>query len=230
MKIKNLKKFLTLGIVTALAATFLIGCDQSTENQISAAEVLQVREGDWIVGPEDAKVTIVEYSDFQCPACQAAHPVLKQTIEAFPNDVRLVYRHYPLSQHIKALPAHKAAEAAGKQGKFWEMHDLLFERQTIWVNSQNPAAEFDKYAEELGLNMKQFQDDRQSRATRKRIEKDTKDDKNIKIPGTPSIYINGTKMPLQQFEDFKNTIEKFISGELPGETTENKAPATNQPL
>ena len=93
-----------------------------------------VSDSDWVKGNRSAPVVLVEYSDFQCPACAASAPLVKQLTEEFGNKIAFVYRHFPLPQHKNAYPAAQAAEAAGKQGKFWEMADLIFANQTKWEN------------------------------------------------------------------------------------------------
>lgn len=104
-------------------------------------EIFGVKENDWVYGPENAVVTIVEYSDFQCPYCARFASVMAQLKADYPDDIRLVYRHFPLASiHDKALMATQAAEAAGLQGKFWQMHDFLFANSSIW--SQLPVDQF----------------------------------------------------------------------------------------
>jgi thiol-disulfide isomerase/thioredoxin len=118
-------------------------------------------------GAPMAKVTIVEFSDFQCPHCGAAHPELARILKEFDGQVRLVYRYFPLSNHTRALPAAKAAEAARAQGKFWEMHDLLFENQTALQDT-----DLDKYAKQIGLDVSKFDSDMASEAAEKQIQSD----------------------------------------------------------
>src|SRR5689334_21663796 len=102
-------------------------------------------------GPKDAKITIVEFSDYQCPYCSRAEPLMEQVLQAYPKDVQRVYKQYPLPMHPNAMPASRAALAAGKQGKFWEMHQKLFENQTA-LGPEN----YKKWAEELKLDTARF--------------------------------------------------------------------------
>ena len=152
-------------------------------------------ETDWIKGPEDAPITIVEYADFQCPYCSVAAQNLKVLLEKYPDDVRVVYRHFPLASiHDKAIPAAQAAEAAGLQSKdaFWAFHDLLYETQGVW--SGYSIEDFDSWvvdvAVELGLDPVQFEADYKSEAIVAKAEKTWVDGQALGIPGTPYIKIN----------------------------------------
>jgi cyclophilin family peptidyl-prolyl cis-trans isomerase/protein-disulfide isomerase len=150
---------------------------------------------DWIKGPEDARITIVEYADFQCPYCSVASDILKDIQEKYPEDVRIVYRHFPLvSIHDKALLATQAAEAAGLQDvdAFWSMHDLLYETQVAW--SSFTIEEFTSWlvekAETLGLNPEQFELDLLSETIVAKAEATWIEGQELGIPGTPYIKIN----------------------------------------
>lgn len=152
-------------------------------------------ENDWIKGPEDALVTIVEYADFQCPYCSLASQNLQELLEKYPDDVRVVYRHFPLSSiHDKAIPSTRAAEAAGLQGGvgFWAMHDLLYDTQALW--SGLSPEEFDSWvmekAEELGLDTAQFEEDYHSDEIISLAEETRTKAIELGLGGTPSLKIN----------------------------------------
>lgn len=157
-------------------------------------------------GPANAKVTIVEFSDYQCPFSKQAQPTFKQLLEAFPNDVKHVYKNYPLPFHQRALPAAKAALAAREQGKFWEMHDLLF---------QDPKkledADFLEYAKKIGLDVKRFEEDSKSEKVQKQIDEDLKDVTSAEVTGTPTIFLNGKRVQDRSFEGMKQAIEKILA-------------------
>ncbi|MDO9086743.1 MAG: peptidylprolyl isomerase [Anaerolineaceae bacterium] len=154
-----------------------------------------VSEEDWIIGSLDAEISIIEYSDFQCPYCSIAAPELERFQADFADKVNLVFRHLPLpSIHSKAIPAHQAAEAAGMQGKFFEMHDLLFAQQQVWGAETMTAEDFVPYvnslAEELDLDLDQFKADYSSPAVVEKIALAYTDaTENIGITGTPSVFI-----------------------------------------
>ncbi len=150
---------------------------------------------DHVRGSQTASVTILEYADFQCPSCKAYAPVLDSLLTQYPDDVRVVYRYFPLqSIHPNANLASQAAEAAGLQGKFWEMHDILFERQNDWSRLTNPHDVFTTYAEELGLNTEQFKTDLDSREVKNRVNADYRSGLSAGIHGTPSFFMNGTPL------------------------------------
>lgn len=150
-------------------------------------------EEDWIKGPEDARITIVEYGDFQCPYCAEASRNLQELMEKYPDQIRLVYRHFPLdSIHDKAVLSTQAAEAAGRQDAFWEMHDLLYAAQQEW-SDLNPAA-FTEWAadqaEELGLDREQFLEDMNSEQIAAEAQQAWVKGQEIGLPGTPYLKIN----------------------------------------
>jgi cyclophilin family peptidyl-prolyl cis-trans isomerase/protein-disulfide isomerase len=153
-----------------------------------------VSEEDYVTGPQDASMTIIEYSDFQCPACSIIAPVLARLQQEYPDSVRLVYRNFPLlSVHDKAALAAQAAIAAGEQGKFWEMHDLLFATQKEW--SPFTPEEFvgwlpDK-VEMIGLDRVKFMEDLNREDIAKQVNDAWENGRAIGLPGTPFILING---------------------------------------
>jgi protein-disulfide isomerase len=124
-----------------------------------------------IKGNKDAAVTLVEYSDFQCPACASFQPVLKELLATYGENLKFEYKHYPLPIHPYAQQAAIAAEAAGQQGKFFEYHDALFENQAEWSKSATPVAFFNKYAEELGLDVEKFKQHQKASLLRERLKR-----------------------------------------------------------
>lgn len=164
-----------------------------------------------IKGNPDAKVTLIEYSDFQCPACGQFYPYMKSLMEEFGGDLRFEYHHFPLINiHPQAFPAARAAEAAGQQGKFWEMHDKLFENQAVWSKSVNPSAYFTEYAEELGLDTDLFKRHQSSAVISDAIEASFNDAVNRGFTGTPTFLLNGEKMEFSTFADFRAQVAAAI--------------------
>ena len=159
----------------------------------------------YVRGPEDAKVTVVEFSDFQCPFCSQAAGLLDKITDAYPKDVKFVYKNYPLPFHKNAMPAAKAAIAAGKQGKFWEMHDKLFENQRSLSDDF-----YVQTAKELGLDVEQFKKDMESDATKNQIEQEMKEARAAAVRGTPTIFIDGKKPQGRSFELFKGLIDNAL--------------------
>lgn len=151
--------------------------------------VLPVNEKDHIRGPQTASVTLVEYGDYQCPVCRLANPVLQRLLESLNGEMRFVFRHFPLQQaHPYALMAAKTAEAAGKQNKFWEMHELLFANQL-----QLSLEKWVSFAEQLQLNIDKFKADLQSEEIANIIKEDFHTGVRSGVNGTPCFYINGKR-------------------------------------
>lgn len=160
-------------------------------------------------GPADAKVTIVEYSDFECPFCKRGADTVEQVLKAYPKDVRVVFKNMPLPFHKNAKPAALAALAAGKQGKFWEMHDKLFENQ-----GKLGDALYTDSAKALGLNMEQFKKDMADPALAASIEADAKQGNEIGIQGTPGFSVNGVLVKgAYPLEHFKTIIDRWLSAD-----------------
>jgi len=151
--------------------------------------LLPVGPRDHIQGPANAPVTLVEYGDFECPYCGAAHPIIKKTQEIMRDDLRFVFRHFPLTQvHPHAQAAAEAAEAAGSQGQFWEMHDLLYENQP-----RLDALHLVRYAEERGLDTVRFVRELKEGVYQGRVREDFMSGVRSGVNGTPAFFINGIR-------------------------------------
>lgn len=159
-----------------------------------------------------ASATLVEYSDFQCPACGAYSELVSQLKKDLGAKVNIVYRHFPLRQiHKNAQLAGQAAEAASSQGKFWEMHDILFENQIDWAELENPAAKFEEYATSLNLNIEKFRTDSESQAAKAKIDADYASGLRFTVNATPTFYLNGVKMTNPAtYETFKGLVESKL--------------------
>jgi protein-disulfide isomerase len=157
-------------------------------------------------GADTAKVTVVEFADYQCPFCGQAESLMKQVLEAYPKDVRLVYKQFPLTTiHPQAMPAAKAALAAGRQGKYWEMHDLLFENQR-----QLGPDKYTEFAEKLALDVPQFQKDMESPEVLAQINRDIQDGKAADVRGTPTLFVNGKRLMNRSFDGFRQMIDAAL--------------------
>ncbi len=151
--------------------------------------LLPIQPDDHVQGPPGARLTLVEYGDYQCPACGQLFLTIRQLHEQLANEVRFVYRHYPLSGlHPLAQAAAEAAEAAGAQGKFWEMHDLLFDHQTAMGKKT-----FEEFAEELTLDTNRFRKDLKDRTFESRVREDFKRGVANGVYGTPGLFVNGIR-------------------------------------
>lgn len=185
--------FLTVAIVAGIM--FLGGNSAPVPIEANKVENGQlVQESSHFIGKTDAKVTIVEFGDFQCPACLSAEPALKQVLADRKDNVRFVWRHYPLSNiHQNADNSARAAEAAGKQGKFWEMHDKLFETQKLWSTNTKSKDIFIGFAKDLGLNTDTFSKDFDSQSVTDVIKQDKGDGNALGVDATPTLFLNGEK-------------------------------------
>lgn len=199
-------------IAVVLLVLFLIGRGPSQIN--STGKLLAVSAEDITKGPADASVTLIEYSDFQCPACAAYYPLLKQLNQDFEGQIKFVYRHFPLMQiHANAELAAKAAEAAGLQGKFWEMHDMIFENQKSWASSANAAVIFAGYAVSLGLDSEKFATDINSTEVKQKVLRDYQSGLKAGVNGTPTFFINGEKIANPRgYDEFKALINSYLNG------------------
>lgn len=149
----------------------------------------------------EGTVTLVEFSDFQCPACKQVQEPLKQLLERNRGKVRFVYRHFPLTTiHKNAQPAAQAAEAAHKQGKFWEMHDILFAKQTDWEKEGDPTVKFVQYATDLQLDKDKFVADLTSQAVKDAVNMDNIAATRYRLSGTPTFFVNGVETDFAQIE------------------------------
>jgi protein-disulfide isomerase len=177
-------------------------------------------------GPANAPVTIEEYSDFQCPTCGRMHPVVKQLLTRYPQQVRLVFRHYPLATiHKYARESARAAEAAGMQGKFWEMADLLYERQAEWSKAEPARPLFVKYAQQLGLDLARFQQDIDSTAAAMRVVNDERRAISRNLSGTPTFIVNGRELKFEASTDL-NTLSAAVERALAGRCETRPASST----
>lgn len=184
----------------------LNGTSKPTQSEVAVD--LKVNEADWQKGSASASATLVEYSDFQCPACKVYAPLIKEFSEKNKEKVKLVYRHYPLQQHKNAKVAAYYAEAAGMQNKFFEMHDKLFEGQSNWEESSKPEEVFVTYAEELKLDIEKLKKDADSATAKDSVNSDLNSGTAAGVNATPTFYFNGKKISSpQSLEEFEKLLQ-----------------------
>lgn len=158
-------------------------------------------------GPEEAPVTIVEFSDFECPFCRRVTPTLEKIREQYPERVKIAFKHLPLSMHRRARPAHLASEAAHRQGRFWEMHDKIF------ANPRDLSEEaYVRYAEEIGLDVERFKADMASEDVADAVDADLRVASSLGVTGTPGFFVNGRFLRgAQPYESFKRLIDDELA-------------------
>lgn len=177
-------------LLLVFGAAFLLGRGGSTPpGQTPIDTKILVRDNSWKVGTPSAKVTVVEFSDFQCPSCKAAEPVVESLRTKYADNLLFVYRHFPLPSHEFAFGAAEAAEAAGLQGKFWEMHNKLFDLSPDLSRDNLVSA-----AKDLGLAVDKFSKDLDSDPIRQKVLNDQNDGNSLGVNATPTFYVNGTKL------------------------------------
>jgi len=166
-------------------------------------------------GNPDADVVLIEYSDFQCPACASYRPILSDFMDEYGDKVHLAFRHFPLSSiHPNAQVAGQAAQAAAIQDKFWEMHDKLFDNQSDWSNLSDPSEKFAAYAEELGLDVEKFNTDLGSETVKNKVNDDYDSATAAGLNSTPSFILNGEKIDNpRSVEDLKELVDQQLGVE-----------------
>lgn len=209
------KVLLGIGIVTAAVFGGIIYFNAKTGSQgvdTPIDQALLAPDDALQTGPKDAKVTIVEFADFQCPACGQSHPITKQIREDYKGRVNMVFRHFPLETiHKNAFISSLAAEAASSQGKFWEMHDKLFENQVSWEANDKPLDLFVGYAQEIGLDVEKFKDSVNKKEFEEKVRKDQRQGSQLGVDRTPTMYFNGKKLSgIPGYAELKTKIEEAL--------------------
>ncbi|MEO8863382.1 MAG: thioredoxin domain-containing protein [Candidatus Saccharimonadales bacterium] len=202
------KFFITVLVVIAL----VIGAFAITKK--SKTVTSNVQPTNHIRGNTKGGVALLEYGDYQCPACGQYHPIINQVMDKYGDKISFQFRNFPLTQiHKNAFLGARAAEAADKQGKFWEMNNMLYDNQQVWSESSNPTTILEGYAKQLGLNEARFKTDSASEAVNDIINADLKAAQALKLEATPSFFINGKKIdPLpRSAEEFYKLIDKALA-------------------
>jgi protein-disulfide isomerase len=199
-------------IIGGLFGLLMFNKDKAADNGSSSNQSVQATNH--VSGKTDAKVTLIEYGDFQCPACGAYHPIVKQLKSDYADKISFQFRHYPLTQiHPNAFISSRAAEAAGKQNKFFEMHDLLYEQQQAWSSTSDPTQTFVAYASQLQLDVEKFKTDLSAESTGDAINADLRAGQQISVSSTPTFILNGKKLDKSPttVDDFKKLIDEELA-------------------
>lgn len=181
--------------IIGLGLWWLVASSQ-TSGLVAIPPQTEITETDHTKGGDgNAVVRIIEYSDFQCPACAAYYPIISQLVDEFGDAIQFAYRHFPLTAiHPNAEEAGRASEAAAMQGNFWGMHDMLFERQSEWSPARNPFDLFAGYAEAIGLDAAQFEADYNSDAAKDTVAAHETAGRRLGVGGTPTFVVNGEQI------------------------------------
>lgn len=214
-------------ILIAIAAVVLIGGvllavyanPRPQEAGKPVDEKSLVRDTSHMTGKVGAKVTVVEFGDYQCPGCGAAYPIMKEVLKQYGSNenFNFVFRNFPLeSIHPNARVGAEAAEAASAQGKFWEMHDMLYEKQSDWTTSDDPVSKFVTYASAIGADPDKLKQAVSQHLSTDVIDSDIKDGNSVQVQGTPTFFINGSLFApnpnsIPTLEDFKKKIEEELA-------------------
>jgi protein-disulfide isomerase len=207
-------KMLSFIAVPVLIFAWSIWYSQGVKNdQVNRIpEILTVKQDDYKKGNLAGKVVLIEYLDFECEACKAYYPILKQLEKDFPNDLMIVNRYFPLGGHKNSMTAALSAEAAGQQGKYYSMHDMLFETQDDWGNKGIPDPKiFVALAEKVGLDMQKYAVDIEAEEVKNRVNRDFKESGILKNTGTPSLFLQGKRLEnISGYEDLKIRIQAEV--------------------
>ncbi len=206
---------LAVGVAAGAAVFLSRGSEKATEASSAAGSApvrADIKGGGHFRGPEKAQLTLVEFGDYQCPSCGAYHPFVKEVLSRYPEKLRLEFHHYPLiSIHPNSMAAAMAAEAAGEQGRYWEMHDALFEHQPEWAESRNPEPIFLALAQRIGLNENAFMQAWRSPQIQNRVLEDVGRARALNIEAVPAFFINGEQVHIKlSMQEFVQAIDAHL--------------------
>lgn len=213
----EMKALLGIGAATILiliGGVFVMSKSAPTTKTPTSQKVdkaILIKKDSYAVGNPKSKVAVVEFADFQCPACASAQPVAKRIIEDYTGKVYFQFRHYPLPQHRNAKLSAYVAEAAGVQGKFWEMHDMLYENQDEWGESNKPMEFFESYATKLKLDIEKLKEQIKKEDISKKIDRDIQDGGVAGVNSTPTFFVNGIQFRgVPQYADLQKLIDQEL--------------------
>jgi protein-disulfide isomerase len=187
-----------------------------------------------MMGSSTAAVTVEEFADYQCGACASTHPIMKELQSAYAGNknFRFVYRHFPLSipGHDKSYNASVATEAAGMQGKFWQMQDLLFRNQAAWTANPNYLQVWEEYATSIGLEVERFKTDMAGSITKQRVDADMARGRGLGVSSTPTVYVNGQMVPFASVNiaQLKQAVDAAIQNAASSSATNTTAAPANK--
>ena len=216
---KRYAPFLIVGLVAAAAiggGTIFYRAKLAANPPLKISkEATDAKQTGHVLGPPDAPLTLEEFGDFQCPPCGKLSEPINQLQKQY--NLRIIFREFPLPMHAHAHEAACAAEAAGLQGRFWQMHDLLFREQLVWSNSPDARTLFNAYAGMLQLDLDRFKRDMDSSEVIQQVETDQQRGALIGVKTTPTIFLNNQAVPPEQLkpENFTGYVETAVKNAKP---------------
>jgi protein-disulfide isomerase len=216
---KRYAPFLIVGLMAAIAigggAIFYRTKIAANPPLKISKEAADTKETGHVLGPADSPVTLEEFGDFQCPPCGKLSEPINQLQKQY--NLRVIFREFPLPMHSHSREAACAAEAAGLQGRFWQMHDLLFKEQAVWSNAADARALFNAYAGMLQLDLDRFKRDMDSEPVLRQVETDQQRGSNIGVKTTPTIFLNNQAVASDQLmpENFAGAVEAAVKSAKP---------------
>jgi len=210
---KEVKIIIAIAVVVIGGGIWLFTRQPQTAAPGQAVDAKSLlRDTSHMTGSKDAKVIVVEFGDYECPGCAAAEPNVERLRQEYKDNanVNFAFRNFPLPQHRYALITAEAAEAAGAQGKFWEMHDKLYQAQGEWSASQSPLDLLANYAQQLGLDVNKLKQEVQNNTYADVIKADQSDATSLSVNSTPTFFINGEKTSGYQYDELKSKIEEKL--------------------
>jgi protein-disulfide isomerase len=208
IRMKN--PWLIIGIVTVILFGGAIWYSGASAEKSNEGVVVQPN----FKGNPEAETKLVKYSDLQCPACAAFYPVVKDILAEHGDRLSFEYKHFPLPIHPNAQAAALAAEAAGQQGKFFAMHDLLFDNQAEWSQAAVPGVFFIQYAEEIALDTDEFTRQQNSSVLRDKVRAEFAEGRDLGVTGTPTFFLNGKRMSFSTYSEFIDQVTAAIDPSL----------------
>lgn len=213
----EMKALLGIGAATILiliGGVFVMSKSTSTPETAPSQKVdkaILIKKDSYSVGSPKSKVAVVEFADFQCPACASAQPVVKRILEDYKDKIYFQFRNFPLQQHQNARLSAYIADASGSQGKFWEMHDSLYENQDEWGESTKPMEFFEKYAGKLKLDVEKLKEQIKKEDVSKKIDRDIQDGGVAGVNSTPTFFVNGIQFRgVPQYADLQKLIDQEL--------------------
>lgn len=207
--------FVVLAIVGVFAVSQLRGSDEPAAADVASAisDGAIIRDDSRILGEEGSSgVTFVEFLDFECEACGAAYPIVEDLREEYAGEVTFVIRYFPLPGHFNSGRAARAVESAARQGELEAMYSRMYETQAEWGEAQEPKDDlFRSFAEEIGLDMAQFDADYASQDVEERISRDVADGESLGVSGTPTFYVDGELFEPRSVEDFSSALDEALA-------------------